>query len=168
MPKTASLFAATLAALWFCQSPAQALVSRAWVSGHGADAAGCGSPAAPCRSFQYVHDHIIAAGGEIDVLDPAGYGAISITKALSIVNDGVGTAGVQAASGTAIAINAGSSDSVSLRGLNIDGLGTAANGVAFNSGGGLNIVNCVIRHFQEGVVIQPLTGTTGFLISNVI
>jgi len=41
------------------------------------------------------------------VLDPAGYGAITITKALSIVNDGVGTAGVQQTQGTdAITVNA--------------------------------------------------------------
>src|SRR5579872_3964238 len=133
MPKTASLFAATLAALWFCQSPAQALVSRAWVSGHGADAAGCGSPASPCRSFQYVHNNIIAAGGEIDVLDPAGYGAITITKALSIVNDGVGTAGVQQTQGTdAITVNAGPNDAIFIRGLTVEGLGSGRFGLLFS------------------------------------
>src|SRR5476651_1134614 len=97
LPSLASLLALVVAA-----TPAYALSTRAWVSGHGTDAAGCGAPVNPCRSLQYVHDHIIAAGGEIDVLDPAGYGAIAITKAVSIVNDGVGTAGVQATSGNAI------------------------------------------------------------------
>jgi hypothetical protein len=177
MAKTASLLAATLAALCLCQSPAQALASRAWVSGHGADAAGCGSPASPCRSLQYVHDNIIAAGGEIDVLDPAGYGAVTISKALSIVNDGVGTAGVQAAFGNAITINAGSGDVIALRGLNIDGLGSGDNGIVFNSGGGLTVVNCVIRHFVSpnlspgagtGILIQPSSGTINMLLSNVI
>src|SRR5579872_5760289 len=132
---TATVFIVGLAA------PAHALSTRAWVSGHGNDAAGCGSPANPCRSLQYVHDFIIAAGGEIDVLDPAGYGAVTITKALSIVNDGVGTAGIQASSGaTAITINASSSDNVTLRGLSIDGLGSGGNGVALGSGGSLTIV----------------------------
>jgi hypothetical protein len=93
---------AALLALGLGTAPAQALSNRAWVSGHGSDAMGCGAPASPCRTFQYVHDNIIAAGGEIDVLDPAGFGAVTITKGLSIVNDGVGTAGVQAASGNAI------------------------------------------------------------------
>src|SRR5579883_1249856 len=74
---------------------AAALSNRAWVSGHGVDQAGCGAPTSPCRTLQYVHDNIIADGGEIDVLDPAGYGPIAITKGISIVNDGVGTAGVQ-------------------------------------------------------------------------
>ena len=172
-----SLSAATmLASLLLAFSPAQAqTATRAWVSGHGSDAAGCGSPAAPCRSLQYVHDHIVAAGGEVDVLDPAGYGAVTISKAISIVNDGVGTAGVQAASGNAITINAGASDNVTLRGLNIDGLGTGANGIIFNSGGGLTVVNCVIRHFANtgsntgnGILMLPASGALSFLISNVI
>jgi hypothetical protein len=168
--------AAALVAFGLSAAPAQALSNRAWVSGHGSDAAGCGSPASPCRTFQYVHDNIIAAGGEIDVLDPAGFGTITITKALSIVNDGVGTAGVQAASGNGITINAGSSDAVFLRGLNIDGLGTGANGIVFNSGGSLTVTNCSIRHFHHsgtattgnGILLQPTAGSNNFLISNTI
>src|SRR5450755_1299850 len=113
---TSSLAAGVAAALLVCGSAQAAGANRAWVSGHGTDAAGCGAPTAPCRSLQYTHDHIVVAGGEIDILDPAGYGAITITKAISIVNDGVGTAGVQAASGNAITINAGPSASVYLRG----------------------------------------------------
>jgi hypothetical protein len=175
MAKTASLLAATLAALCFSFLPAHALINRAWVSGKGTDAAGCGAPTDPCRTFQYVVSNIIAPAGEIDVLDPAGYGAVTIPLALSIVNDGVGTAGVQATSGNAITINAGASDKVTLRGLNIDGLGTASNGIVFNSGGGLTVTDCVIRHFAgggtttgNGILIQPTTGSMSFLISNVI
>ena len=85
----------------------QRSANRAWVSGKGIDQAGCGAPTSPCRSLQYVHDNIIVDGGEIDILDPAGYGAIVITKAISIVNDGVGTAGVQATSGNAITVTGG-------------------------------------------------------------
>ncbi len=156
MIKTSLLSATPLFSLLVALSPAHALSNRAWVSGHGTDAAGCGAPASPCRTFQYVHDNIVAAGGEIDVLDPAGYGPIVINKALSIVNDGVGTAGVQAASGNAIAINAGASDVVTLRGLDIDGLGTGAYGILFNSGMALTIQNSVIRHFQSaGVLFNP-------------
>jgi hypothetical protein len=131
--------------------------SRAWVSGHGTDAAGCGAPTAPCRSLQYAHDHIVAAGGEIDILDPAGYGAITITKAVSIVNDGVGTAGVQAASGNAITVNAGINDVIYLRGLNIDGQqASGANGILLTKALELTIDNCVVRHFSNaGVLLQP-------------
>ena len=133
---------------------------RAWVSGHGTDAAGCGAPTAPCRSFQYVHDNIVATGGEIDVLDPAGYGAITITKAISIVNDGVGTAGVQAISSPAITINAGPGDAVYLRGLELDGQSTSIDGILLNSAASLVVENCVIRHFaSDGMLLQPTAGS---------
>src|SRR5471032_1134863 len=138
MNKIGVAIATAAALVWFAaaSSAGAQTANRAWVSGHGADAAGCGAPSAPCRSLQYTHDHIVAAGGEIDILDPAGYGAITITKAISIVNDGVGTAGVQTSSGNAITISAGAgpADAVTLRGLNIDGLGTGGHGIRFTSG----------------------------------
>jgi hypothetical protein len=148
-------------------TPPPGTANRAWVSGHGTDAAGCGAPTKPCRSLQYVHDNIIAAGGEIDVLDPSGYGAVTISKSLSIVNDGVGTAGVQATGGqNAVVINAGASDNVTLRGLDIDGLGTGAVGIWHVSGGSLTITNCAIRHFStDGMDINPNTGTSNVSIS---
>ena len=121
--------------------------NRFWVSGHGTDSGACGPVSAPCLSFQRAHDNA-AAGDEIDVLDPADYGTVVITKAISIINDGVGTAGVQVGSGNAVTINAGPGDAVHLRGLDIDGLGTADNGIVFNSGAGLAVVNCVVRHFH--------------------
>ncbi len=166
MAKTASLFAATLTALCLCHSPAHALASRAWVSGHGTDAAGCGAPTNPCRTLQYVVTNIIAPAGEIDVLDPAGYGAVTITKPLSIVNDGAGTAGMQASSGNAVTINVGASDAVVLRGFEIDGLGTGSIGIQFNSGAALTIANCVVQNFtSDGIQIQPSTGTMLLTIS---
>jgi hypothetical protein len=169
MPKTAIAFAATVALLLACQ-PAQATgVPRAWVSGHGTDAAGCGAPTNPCRSLQYVLDDIIAPGGEIDILDPAGYGAIGINKAVSIVNDGVGTAGVQSTDVDAINIQAGSTDSITLRGLNIDGLGVAQNGVELAEAGSLTMANCVIRHFtHDGVYLQQHTGQLKLSVINTI
>src|SRR5471032_941752 len=144
--------------------------SRAWVSGHGVDQAACGAPTSPCRSLQYTHDNIVAAGGEIDILDPAGYGALSITKAISIVNDGVGTAGVQATSGAAITINAGPFDAIYLRGLNIDGVNAAAaNGVDFVAGERLVIDHCVVRHFASyGVLIEPSSGSSQFEIRDAV
>lgn len=135
---------------------AQAL-KRIWVSGKGTDATGCGPVATPCRTLQFAHD-AIAAGGEIDILDPAGYGAVVITKAVSIVNDGVGTAGVlNAVSGSAaITVSAGVNDAVHLRGLSIDGLGVAANGILLNSAKSLDVVKCVVRHFtDDGVSLKP-------------
>ena len=165
---------AALALVLVGAAPAHALISRAWVSGHGTDAAGCGAPTSPCRSFQYVHDNILAAGGEIDVLDPAGYGSITITKAISIVNDGVGTAGVQQSNPgqDAITINAGTNDRIYLRGLEIEGLGVARAGIVFNTGGQLTVKNCVVQGFKDvGINVQlssaAFTGSF-FLLADVV
>jgi hypothetical protein len=153
-----------------CGAANAGTAARVWVSGKGTDAAGCGAPTAPCRSLQYAHDNVVVAGGEIDVLDPAGYGAVTITKAVSIVNDGVGTAGLQATSGSAVTINAGPGDAIYLRGLNIDGVQfTGANGVVLNSAGGLTIADCVIRHFlNAGVSLNLGSGLARVSISNTI
>ncbi|MGH6848459.1 MAG: hypothetical protein ACREC0_13790, partial [Methylocella sp.] len=92
-----------------------------------------------------------------------------INKAISIVNDGVGTAGIGAsAGGNSIVINAGPSDSVHLRGLTLLGLGTGANGILFTAGGNLAIENCVIRSFAfAGLNISPSTSSS-FSVSNTI
>jgi hypothetical protein len=160
------------AALLACglSAPAQAGPNRTWVSGHGTDSGGC-ALVAPCRTFAFALTQT-AAGGEIDVLDPAGYGTVTITKAISIVNDGVGTAVILAPTGNAITINAGANDSVHLRGLTIEALGigggTGANGIQFNTGGNLAIENCVVRDFaQSGINIAPSTSSS-FSVSNTI
>jgi hypothetical protein len=90
------------------------------VSGLGSDSNPC-TRTQPCLTFQAAHDKT-APGGKIDVLDPGGYSAVTITKAISIINDGVGIAGIRTLSGaTAITINAGANDQITLRGLTIDG-----------------------------------------------
>jgi hypothetical protein len=175
----ASLFiAATVLALGVAAPSAQAQTSRAWVSGHGSDVLGCGLVTSPCRTPQFAHDHIVSAGGEIDVLDPAGYGSITITKAISIVNDGVGTAGFLApAQGSAITINAGSTDAIQLRGLTIEGSGTGYNGIFFGFGGSLTVTDCVVQNFfydgvniftGNGILVEPSAGTFTFTITNTI
>src|SRR5471032_56427 len=113
-------------------APAQAQNARSFVSGHGSDAAAC-TLAAPCRTLAHAFS-LTNAGGEIDVLDPAGYGSLTIDRAISIVNDGVGTAGVIVPSGgTGIIINAGPNEAVSLRGLSIEGAGVGQTGIQFNT-----------------------------------
>ncbi len=151
MIKTSVLAAITLASLALSLSPAQAgSANRAWVSGHGSDAAGCGAPTNPCRTFQYVHDNVIAAGGEIAALDPAGYGPLTIAQAVSV--QGHGFASISATSGgDAIVISAGASDTILLNGLLLDGEGAGRDGVLVNAAGSVQIVNCVIRHFDHGV-----------------
>ena len=150
-------------------APAQAgPPNRTWVSGKGTDSDAC-ALVAPCRTFAFALTQT-AAGGEIDVLDPADYGTVTITKAVSIVNDGVGVAAIGAESGNGVTINAGASDSVHLRGLTIEGLGSGANGILFKTGGNLAIENCVIRDFSgTGINIAP-TGSAAVtgVLSNVI
>src|SRR5215468_6245463 len=97
----------------FQAAPAQAQ-SRVFVAAQGSDSNPC-TFAQPCRTFQRAHN-AVAAGGEIDVLDPAGYGTVTIGKAISI--QGHGFAGISAPAGPfAITISAGASDRINLRGL---------------------------------------------------
>jgi hypothetical protein len=136
-------------------APASALNARSFVSGHGNDANIC-TYAAPCRTFAGAYAKT-NPGGEISVLDPAGYGPLTITTALSIVNDGVGEAGITfVGSGNAITINAGASDAVSLRGLTIEGGGVGTHGIVFNTGASLTVENCVLRHLTgDGILFLP-------------
>ena len=119
----------------------------------------------PARLFAFALTQT-AAGGEIDVLDPAGYGAVTITKAISIVNDGVGVAAIGVSSGNAITINAGANDSVHLRGLTINGIGGSSSGILFNWGN-LAIENCVVRGIGTSISIAPSTSSS-FSVSNTI
>jgi hypothetical protein len=151
--------AGTLSAL-----PAQAQNTRSFVSGAGSDNNPC-SYGSPCRSFARAIA-VTDAGGEIDVLDPAGYGAVTIQHAISI--QGHGFAGVTTTSGTAITINAGTSDAVNLGGLLIEGEGVGGNGVQFNTGQALTIDQCVIRHFTgNGIDFNP-TARGSLLVSNTL
>jgi hypothetical protein len=153
-----------------CSAAAQAQTSsnRTFVSGQGSDTNPC-TNIAPCRSFAAAV-LVTNPGGEVTMLDPAGYGAVTITKAISIVNDGGGEAGINdpGASQDAITINAGAGDVVNLRGLTLNGVGTGNNGITFNSGGALNIQNCVIRDFSNDGVLTVPTGSADVTIADTI
>src|SRR5438477_11399392 len=107
--------------------PAQAQ-TRTWVSGVGDDANPC-SRTAPCKTFPGAISKT-AAGGEINCLDPGGFGGVTITKAITIACEGV-TAGVLVSGTNAIIVSAGPSDQVTLRGLDINGAGTGSTASAF-------------------------------------
>ncbi len=126
--------------------------SRTWVSGVGDDANPC-SRTAPCKTFAGAISKT-AAGGEIDALDPAGFGAVTITKAITL-DGGGGQVGSVLVSGTnGIVVAAGPNDVVILRNLRINGISSGLNGVQFNSGKDLNIENCYIFGFtQNGINI---------------
>ena len=124
--------------------PASAQATRTWVSGTGSDASPC-SRTAPCSTFAGALSKT-AAGGEIDCLDPGGFGAVTINKAITIDCGGV-TGGVLAAGVNGIVVNAGVSDRVVLRNLNIQGAGTGLNGIRFTAGLHLTVDNVRISGF---------------------
>ena len=108
-------------------SLASAQATRTWVSGVGDDVNPC-SRTAPCKTFAGAISKT-AAAGEIDCLDPGGFGAVTITKAITI--DCTHVSGGVLSSGTnGIVINAtGATDSVVLRNLVIQGAGTGLDGI---------------------------------------
>src|SRR6516164_8315138 len=119
--KTMSVVPGLLLALSTAAAYGQA--SRTWVSGVGDDANPC-SRTAPCKTFAGAISKT-ADGGEIDCLDPGGFGAVTITKAITL--DCTGTHGSVLVAGTnGIVVNATSTgtNKVVIRGLSINGFGT--------------------------------------------
>jgi hypothetical protein len=111
-------------------SPAHAQATRTWVSGVGDDANPC-TRTTPCKTFAGAISKT-AAGGEIDCIDPGGFGAVTITK--SIMIDCGGTFGsILAALINGININ-GTGITVTLRNLSINGVGAGLIGINFISG----------------------------------
>ena len=160
-----SLILASVLVLAVSAWPAQAQLARTYVSSFGNDANDC-NRLTPCRTFQRAHDNTLPLG-EITVLDPGGYGAVNITKGISIINDGVGEAGVLVSGGViGIAISAGVSDNVSLRGLTVKGIGFGSgHGIRFSNGRSLTIENCVVRNMIDGI---QLFGSGNFSVTNTL
>ncbi len=135
--------------------------TQTWVSAaSGSDANPC-TRTAPCLTFAAALAQT-ATGGEIDVLDPGDFGAVTITKAIRIDGDAAEDAGTAAAPGTSgMVISAGTDDAIDLRGLTFDGLGaTGMSGVVFNSGARLHIQNCVFQGFAtSGITFAPGAGS---------
>ncbi len=160
------IFQLAAAALALTSGSAQAgTLSKAWISSAGVDNGSCGAITAPCRHLSQALLNV-AANAEIDVKDPGAYGPgpITITQGVSIINNGVGTAGIQAPSGQdAIIITAPSTDAVVIVGLNIGGLGGGVNGIQFNSGLGVRLVDTTISGFaQNGINYTPNNGAGKF------
>jgi hypothetical protein len=170
MTKNRSLLTLSVFALLVASSPVLAAAARTFVSGIGDDVGSC-PVTAPCRTFAFALTQT-APSGEIIVLGSAGYGTLTINQAVSIINVGF-VAGVTVANGAdGITINAGINDAVVLRGLTVDGGGTGANGIVFNSGSALTIDQCNVMNFAGGstigvgIAIQPAAGNHTVAITN--
>lgn len=146
-----------------CALPALAQATRTWVSGVGDDANPC-SRIAPCKTFAGAISKT-AAGGEISVLDPGGFGALTITKAITLNGEGT-LASILGAGTNAINVNAGAADTVIIRNISIDGAGTGLSGINFQTGGKLHVENVSIFGFTgQGIAFSPLV-TAALRVSN--
>jgi len=151
-------------------APAHAQASRTWVSGVGDDVNPC-SRTAPCKTFAGAISKT-AAFGEINCLDPAGYGAVTITKSITLnCSSTIGSVLVAGTNG--IVINAAATDKVTLRNIQLQGLvGTASpglNGVRILSAASVSIENCVITQFsQAGISDVRTAGNTQLYVRNTV
>ena len=165
-----TLIGAALAVSIATQAHAQA--TRTWVSGVGDDVNPC-SRTAPCKTFAGAISKT-ATNGEINCLDSGGFGAVTITKGITISCESV-IAGVLASGSNAIVINAPGAVVV-LKGLDIDGSGTGLAGINILAASAVQVHNCFIRNFNAaanngwGINAVPTAATrlevTDTIISN--
>lgn len=126
-------------------SIAQAQATRTWVSGVGDDVNPC-SRTAPCKTWAGAISKT-AACGEIDALDPGGFGTVTITKSITL--DGTGTmASILASLTTGITINAAATDVITIRGISINGACNGIRGMNILQAKTVNVEDCVIFRFN--------------------
>jgi hypothetical protein len=150
-------------------APATAQATRTWVSGVGDDANPC-SRTAPCKTFAGAISKT-AANGEINTLDPGGFGGVTITKSITISGcTGANLAGVLVSGTNAIVVNAGVNDRVVLRCLDINGLNTSLNAVRWISGKSLKVTDSEMYGFtRDGIDLESSTfGSKAVILRNFI
>jgi hypothetical protein len=128
-----------------CASAAHAQATRTWVSGVGDDANPC-SRTAPCKTWAGAISKT-ADGGEIDALDPAGFGQVTINKGIAL--DGNGLGAILGTSGNAININAPATKSVTIRRVIFEGLGLGSSAIRITGAQDVHIENCTIYGFAN-------------------
>jgi hypothetical protein len=156
---------AAFATLLSTASLAHAQASRTWVSGVGDDANPC-SRTAPCKTFAGAISKT-AALGEIDTLDPGGFGVVTITKSITL-DATAGLGGVLAAGTTGVIINAGVNDVVILRNLDINGFGTGLSGIRILNARDVYVENCKIFGFSNRGISDERTAGRLFVRDTVI
>jgi hypothetical protein len=127
-------------------TPVHAQATRTWVSGVGDDANPC-SRTAPCKTFAGAFSKT-AVSGEINCIDSGGFGAVTITRALTISCEGV-VAGVLVSGTNGITVNAPGSVVV-LKGLDIEGAGTGLAGINIIAVAAVEVHDCIIHDFNAG------------------
>jgi hypothetical protein len=170
--RTPALFAAVLvlavAVAATSSRPALAVGSqiRTFVASTGSDANPC-SRVAPCRTFGAALAQT-ASGGEIVALDSGGYGAVTISQAVTIVAAPGIQASISPSSGTAITVDAGPSDVVVLRNLYLNAQG-GENGVRYLGAAALHVEQLVINGFTNaGIWMILLTTASDLYVADTI
>src|SRR3954447_20514793 len=152
-------------------APAHAQATRTWVSGVGDDVNPC-SRTAPCKTFAGAISKT-ATAGEINCLDPGGFGTITITKSITLnCHEVFGS--ILASGVPGVTINATAAGSrVVLRGLQINGIqggtGVAGTiGVRILAAAVVAIEDTVITQFaQQGIIDSRTGGGTKLMLENV-
>ena len=162
-------------------SMAQAQATRTWVSGVGDDVNPC-SRTAPCKTFAGAISKT-AAGGEIDCLDPGGFGAVTITKSITIDGThGAGFGSILHSGVNGVNVNDGATATpgtikVRLRSLSIQGAGTTpgTRGINFTSGKSVEVIDCLIQgsrsspgHGIDVSLTQSITGNQRLFVTDTI
>ena len=149
-------------------SPVCAQATRTWVSGVGDDANPC-SRTAPCKTFAGAFSKT-ASGGEINCLDAGGFGALTLTRSMTVSCESV-EAGVLVAGTNGINISAGQNDTIVLRGLDIYG-SSGFDGIKFNTGAALHVERCTIRGFTgspgNGIHFAPSSASQLVVLDTII
>jgi hypothetical protein len=153
-----------LAAAFAVAATDAAAIGRTFVASFGLDSHPCTLPS-PCRGFTAALT-LTDPGGEIVVLDSAGYGAVTIGKSVSLIVPAGIYAGVSVLSGDGITVN-GAGINVTLQGLTINGQG-GVHGIRFVQGARLNVVNCQIASMGGNGVRVEGAGTVVVTRSSIV
>jgi hypothetical protein len=167
--KKSTFLSALLGALFVAGlaiAPAHAQATRTWISGVGDDANPC-SRTAPCKTFAGAISKT-SAGGEIDVLDPGGFGALTITKAITLDGGGGQVASILVAGSNGINISAAATDVIIIRNLRFNGLIQTSSpglvGIQVNTAARVVIEKCDIFGFNTAALLVATSATSSPLV----
>ena len=156
---------ATILSVFVVADAGAALSQRTFVASHGSDVNPC-SLALPCRSFNAAIAQT-SAGGEVVVLDTAGYGPMTITQSIKIIGPAGVYGGVSVLGSTnptvGVTINAGATDEITLRGLDIAGVPGAGPLPNF----GIDIQNAAAVHIEKSSISNFTQDTSACVHVNV-
>jgi hypothetical protein len=140
--------------------PASAQIHTYVSKASGSSDANPCSRSAPCFTFAGAYSKT-AAGGQIDVIDPGDYGALTIAKSITIDGGGIGT--IVSNTGNLFTVAAGASDVVTIRNITLQGVQAATAGIQITTAGKVNIDHVVANGFTTYGVSDQRSSGGGYL-----